>query len=245
MDLIENGALKIKNSNGWWNTLKAADVDNDGDIDFVVGNHGLNTRFKAFKNYPVTMYVNDFDGNGMVEQILCAYNTDTIYPFALRHDLVMSLPNLKKRYLKYKDYQLQTINNIFSKQQLENSVILEAHEMRSGVFINENGQFKFQSLPIEAQFAPIYAIEVSDIDDDGNLDVILGGNFYRVKPEVGRYDGSHGLLLKGDGKGNFRTVKAVNSGLFIKGQIRDLALIGNQLLIAKNNDQLEVIKIKK
>ncbi len=243
--LIENGALKIKNSNGWWNTLKAADVDNDGDIDFVVGNHGLNTRFKAFKNYPVTMYVNDFDGNGMVEQILCAYNTDTIYPFALRHDLVMSLPNLKKRYLKYKDYQLQTINNIFSKQQLENSVILEAHEMRSGVFINENGQFKFQSLPIEAQFAPIYAIEVSDIDDDGNLDVILGGNFYRVKPEVGRYDGSHGLLLKGDGKGNFRTVKAVNSGLFIKGQIRDLALIGNQLLIAKNNDQLEVIKIKK
>ncbi len=230
--------------NGWWNTVRAADIDSDGDIDFVVGNHGLNTRFKAFENYPVMMYVNDFDQNGMVEQVLCAFNTDTIYPFALRHDLVMSLPNLKKRYLKYEDYQLQTINDIFSAAQLEKAVVLEANEMRTGVFINTGGKFEFKPLPIEAQFAPIYAIEVLDIDNDNHLDIILGGNFYNVKPEVGRYDSSHGLLLKGDGKGGFEAVNTMDSGLFIRGQIRDFALIGNQLLVAKNNDKLEVIRLK-
>ena len=243
--LIENGELKIENSNGWWNVIKSADVDNDGDMDFIVGNHGLNTRFKAYENYPVMMYINDFDQNGMAEQILCAFNTDTIYPFALRHDLVMSLPNLKKRYLKYEDYQLQTMNDIFSKEQLEKAVVLQANEMRTGVFINNNGKFKFQAFPNEAQFAPIYAIETVDIDNDNNLDIVLGGNFYRVKPEVGRYDGSHGLLLKGDGKGNFEPIKATNSGLFVKGQIRDFALIGNQLFIAKNNDKLQVVEINK
>ena len=234
----------VKNRlNGWWNTIRAADIDGDGDMDFVVGNHGLNTRFKTFEDYPVMMYINDFDQNGMVEQVLCAYNTDTIYPFALRHDLVMSLPNLKKRYLKYEDYQLQTIRHIFSAAQLSNAVVLEANEMRTGIFVNNGGQFEFKPLPIEAQLAPIYAIEVLDIDNDGNLDIILGGNFYKVKPEVGRYDGSHGLLLKGDGKGGFKPVNTMDSGLFITGQIRDFALIGNQLLVAKNNDKLEVIQL--
>ena len=156
----------------------------------------------------------------------------------------MSLPNLKKRYLKYEDYQLQTINDIFSAAQLEKAVVLEANEMRTGVFINTGGKFEFKPLPIEAQFAPIYAIEVLDIDNDNHLDIILGGNFYNVKPEVGRYDSSHGLLLKGDGKGGFEAVNTMDSGLFIRGQIRDFALIGNQLLVAKNNDKLEVIRLK-
>ncbi|MFK7947030.1 MAG: VCBS repeat-containing protein [Saprospiraceae bacterium] len=239
--LIEKEELKIKNSNGWWNVLKATDIDNDGDVDFVVGNHGLNTRFKAYENYPITMFINDFDQNRMVEQILCAFNTDTTYPFALRHDLVMSLPSLKKRYLKYEDYKQQTINDIFTEKQLENSVILEANEMQTGIFINTNGKFKFQSLPIEAQFAPVYAIEIFDFDNDGNQDILLGGNFYRAKPEVGSYNGSHGLFLRGNGKGNFKTVKSTNSGFFVKGEIRDFKRIGNQIFIAKNNSQLQVV----
>lgn len=232
----------LNKSNGWWNTIKSTDIDGDGDIDFVVGNHGLNSRFKTQKEYPVTMFINDFDKNGMAEQILCAFNSDTTYPFALRHDLIMSLPYLKKRYLKYADYERQTINDIFTKDQLKNSVILKANEMQTGVFINNGGQFTFQALPIDAQFAPIHAIEIFDFDGDNIQDIILGGNFYRVKPEVGRYDGSHGIFLKGNGNGTFKTVNATNSGLFIKGEIRDLQIIGNQLFIARNNNNLQVIK---
>jgi hypothetical protein len=242
--LIENEKLKIENSNGWWNTIEAADLDNDGDLDFVVGNHGLNSRFKTYKNYPVSMFINDFDQNGMAEQILCAYNTDTIYPFALRQDLVMSLPYLKKRYLKFEDYQQQTINDIFTKEQLENAIKLEANEMRTGVLMNENGQLIFKALPVEAQFTSIRAIEILDVDADGSQDILLGGNVYRVKPEVGRYDASYGLLLKGNGKGDFKSVKSSDSGLLINGEIRDFLKINNQIFIAKNNSELEVINIK-
>jgi hypothetical protein len=234
-------------SNGWWNTLEIADLDNDGDLDLVVGNHGLNTRFKSYENYPVTMYINDFDQNGMAEQLLCAFNTDKVYPFALRQDLIKSLPYLKKKYLKYEDYKLQTINDIFTKEQLKNAVILEANQMQTGIFINNSdqsgraGKFKFQALPIEAQFAPVFAIEIFDFDKDGNQDILLGGNFYRAKPEVGRYDGSHGLFLKGNGRNKFKSIKATNSGFFIKGEIRDFQRIGNQIFIAKNNNQLQVV----
>lgn len=242
--IIENEKLKIENSNGWWNTIEAADLDNDGDLDFVVGNHGLNSRFKTYKNYPVSMFINDFDQNGMAEQILCAYNTDTIYPFALRQDLVMSLPYLKKRYLKFEDYQQQTINDIFTKEQLENAIKLEANEMRTGVLMNENGQLIFKALPVEAQFTSIRAIEILDVDADGSQDILLGGNVYRVKPEVGRYDASYGLLLKGNGKGDFKSVKSSDSGLLINGEIRDFLKINNQIFIAKNNSELEVINIK-
>ena len=93
------------------------------------------------------------------------------------------------------------INDIFTKEQLANSVVLESNQMQTGIFINNNGKFKFHALPIEAQFAPVYAIEIFDFDKDGNQDILLGGNFHRAKPEVGSYDGSHGLFLKGNGKG--------------------------------------------
>jgi hypothetical protein len=189
------------------------------------------------------MFINDFDQNGMAEQILCAYNTDTIYPFALRQDLVMSLPYLKKRYLKFEDYQQQTINDIFTVAQLKNAIKLEANEMRTGILINENGKLIFKTLPVEAQFTAIRAIEINDFDGDGNQDILLGGNVYRVKPEVGRYDASYGLLLKGNGKGDFESVKSSDSGLLINGEIRDFLKIGNQIFIAKNNNPLQVITI--
>ena len=116
--------------------------------------------------------------------------------------------------------------------------------MRTGILINETGKLTFKPLPVEAQFTSIRAIEILDVDADGNQDVLLGGNVYRVKPEVGRYDASYGLLLKGNGKGNFESVKLADSGLLINGEIRDFLKIGNQIFIAKNNSKLEVIKIK-
>jgi enediyne biosynthesis protein E4 len=232
----------LKNTHGWWNTLQIADFDGDGALDFVVGNHGKNTRFKAFDGFPLTMYINDFDQNGMAEQVLCAFNTDTLYPFALRHDLVASLPYLKKRYLKYEDYQRQTINDIFNKNQIETSIMLQAGMLETGIFMNKNKKFTFKALPMEAQFAPIKAIEIADFDGDGKLDLLLGGNFYRVKPEVGRLDGTHGLFLKGNGKHDFKAINAAHSGLFVQGEIRDIKRIDQKIIFARNNATLQMVE---
>ncbi len=236
-------------TNGWWNRIVSTDIDKDGDIDFVVANHGLNSRFRASPQKPVSMYVNDFDNNGAIEQIVCTYNGDKSYPMALRHDLTTQIPGLKKKYLKYEDYKNQTIQDIFTKEELEGSITLEAYELGTGVLMNEGkGTFVFSRLPMEAQFSTMYAIEVSDFDLDGNADILLGGNLYRVKPEAGRYDASFGVFLKGDGKGGFKSVSSLKSGLSINGEVRDFTMIKaagtNLLLVARNNDSVLFYKTK-
>ena len=191
--------------------------------DIIAGNHGLNSRFKASETKPVCMYVGDFDNNGTTQQIVTCYNKDSAYPLLLRHDLVGVLPYLKKKYLKYESYKEQTIEDIFTKEQLSKAVKLEAYEMRSSVFINNrNGTFTIKALPREAQLSPVYGIAVGDYDGDGNKDILVGGNFYESKPEVGIYDASYGILLKGDGKGNFTALAAQQSGINIRGAVRDM-----------------------
>ncbi len=236
-------------SNGWWNRLEAADIDHDGDIDFVIGNHGLNSRFRASVDKPVCMYVNDFDQNGTIEQLICTYNDDKSYPMALRHDLVSQIPSLKKKYLKYENYKDQTITDIFTPEQLRTAVKLDAYELSTNLLFNQgHGKFTLKALPVEAQFAATYGIEIADFDEDGNQDILLGGNFYRSKPEVGRYDASYGLLLIGNGKGDFKPVTSNESGIKIEGEIRDIISIpyaGETLiLIARNNDKILAYKIR-
>jgi hypothetical protein len=250
----ERGALSksvddgLQTSTGWWNTLEAADVDKDGDMDLILGNHGLNSRFKASAEKPVSMWVSDFDQNGTIEQIICNYNGDKSYPMALRHDLITQIPSLKKKFLKYESYKNATINDVFSTEQLTNALELKVNCLTSSLLINDgNGKFSIQALPVEAQFSPVYAILADDIDKDGNIDLLLGGNQYRVKPEVGRYDASYGTFLKGDGKGKFITVPNKDCGLMIDGEVRDITRIkvgnDNLILVARNNDTPIFLKV--
>lgn len=237
----------LARTHGWWNRIEAADLDGDGDIDFVVGNHGLNSRFRASLERPVCMYVSDFDQNGTLEQIICTFNGDKSYPVALRHDLIKQMPGLKKKYLKYENYKDQTVSDIFTEEQLNGAVRLDAYLLSSAALINDGtGKFEIRDLPSQAQFSPVFAILINDFDDDGQLDVLLGGNQYRVKPEVGRYDASYGLLLKGVGDGTFVALNSARSGIKIDGEVRDFAMmdIADQriVFVARNNQEMIALK---
>ncbi|MEM7511310.1 MAG: VCBS repeat-containing protein, partial [Bacteroidota bacterium] len=243
---VENSGLE--KSNGFWNCLRPSDLDGDGDTDFIVGNHGLNTRFKASANEPVSMLINDFDQNGSAEQVISVYNDGTSYPLALRHDLVMQMPILKKKYLKYESYKNQTVEDIFSPEQREKAISLQVYNTQTSILVNEgNGKFRLKALPIEAQLSPAFGLYLKDMDQDGHKDILLAGNFHRAKPEVGMYDASYGLWLKGDGKLNFEAVSQKKSGFGITGEVREIIdfKLGDDtvLLVAMNDEPMRVFKL--
>lgn len=234
----------LKNTSGWWNRIVSSDIDNDGDIDFIVGNHGLNSRFKASVEAPISCYVNDFDNNGSIEQIVCNYNEGKSYPLVLRHDLIKQLPHLKKKYVYYTNYKGQAIEDIFTSEELKNSIVHEVTMLESILLINNgDASFKIKPLPKESQFAPIYAISASDFDKDGVIDLVLGGNLYNVKPEIGSYDASYGQFLKGTGNGDFTVYSMAESGLFLDGEIRDFKIFSHKqndlLVVSKNNSTVD------
>ena len=241
-------AFYPENTHGWWNCLAAGDFDSDGDVDFVAGNHGLNSRFKASHEKPVSMYVYDFDLNGSAEQIICVYDGENSYPLALKHDLTAQVPQLLSKYPKYEMYKSQQITDIFTPEQLGKSILLEVYVLESSLFFNDgSGNFTRESLPVELQFSTVLAAETGDFNGDGTTDILLGGNLHNVKPEVGRYDASYGSFLAGDGRGGFRNIPKNMSGFHLHGEIRDILEVttfrGEILVIARNNEPLQVFKI--
>jgi len=233
----------LADSKGWWNTIHPADLDNDGDMDFVLGNHGHNSRFKASSENPITLYSKDFDGNGFTDPILTFRREDgKDYPFALRHNLIEQIKALNKKYPDYESFKSASITDMFSPQEMEGAYQLEANNFSSLLLINEGDfNFKVQTLPVEAQFSTIYAITSHDFDNDGDQDIVLGGNLYNVKPEVGRYDASYGLYLENLGDMKFISHRS-GSGFNVKGEIRDMVIDGQQLIVARNRDSLVLFK---
>lgn len=235
------------NSNGWWNRIEASDLDQDGDLDFVIGNHGLNSRLDASEERPIVNYINDFDQNGTLEQILCSYQHEKLFPIALRHDLISRLPGLKKNFLKYESYRDVTLTELFTPEQLANAFKLEVFTLASCILKNNgpNG-FELVRLPTEAQLSPIYAIEIDDFNKDGLVDIFVGGNQYKVKPELGRQDASYGLLLTGTKSSGFKPLNSRSSGISINGEIRDAILIKRKkssgLVVSRNNDFLILLE---
>ena len=228
---------------GWWLRAHAVDIDQDGDQDFVLGNHGKNSRFRTSKERPVKMYLNDFDQNGSIEGVLTFTAEDgRDLPYALRHDLIDQMKVLKKKFPDYASFRNADITTIFDEQQRATALIQTANNFASAVLINQ-GDFNFtlKDLPQEAQLSPVYAIESTDVDGDGDKDLFLGGNLFKAKPEVGIYDASYGTYLENTGDGNFRSFKD-GKGFSVKGEVRDIKAIDKTLLVFRNNDSIATFK---
>ena len=248
----EDGQLlfqtEVPNSKGWWTRIASGDLDEDGDLDLVLGNWGTNTKMQASPSRPLSMHVNDFDGNGKTEFIVNWYPPLEIrpYPFATKPELTAQLPYLRKQVLKFEDYASETYETLFNAEVRKNSIDYSAERLESSIMWNNGGGFTLESLPTMAQISPVYAIIIDDLDEDGFADIWLGGNMYDLKPQLGRQDASRGVMLLGGGGHQFEYMSSTRSGIQVPGQVRDAAQISvggeDLLVVARNNAEAKVFR---
>lgn len=241
---LENNGLK--NTLGWWNSLKLADLDNDGDLDLVGGNHGLNSRFKATPEHPIQLWVGDFDSNGSVEHIFAKYNDgDGPYPMALWHNMIQQLLYIKSSYPSYSSYANQSVYDLFTEKQLNEAAHYKVDQLSSIVALNNGkGDFQVMSLPEPVQFSPVYGLHVMELMVDKVL--LTGGNLYNVKPQAGPYDASYGSFIRINAETkDFQEVSAQISGFISKGEIRNIESLQyqgeNLILVTHNNGTLQIL----
>jgi hypothetical protein len=237
----------LANTQGLWQSIQAADFDKDGDMDFVVGNLGTNTKLRKRPDSKIRLYVNDIDGNQTLDHILAYSLGDKWYPVASKDELGKQMPLINKKFTDYKNFPGKTIEEIFDKNELKDAQILEVNRFES-VYLENDGKkhFKLRALPQEAQVSRMFTFAVADVNQDQNPDILLGGNFYGVSMYQGRYDASYGLILEGNGKGGFKPVLPTQSGLLLDGEIRDIKPLktasGQVYLVARNNAPLQVFR---
>ncbi|NBA88767.1 RNA-binding protein [Emticicia sp. CRIBPO] len=234
-----------KSYKGLYNKLLLEDLNGDGKADLVLGNLGLNAQIKASEKEPAEMIFKDFDDNGAIDPILTFYIQGKSYPYVTRDEMLDQMSIMRTRFPDYKSYADATINDIFTKEELDGSTRLEANFMKTALFISgTNGKFAEVNLPAEAQFSPVFTITSLDYNKDGKKDLLLCGNIDRARLKFGKYDANFGLLLKGDGKGTFTAIPKLESGFSIEGDVRSVIPLGDLLLLGINQKPLQAYKLQ-
>jgi hypothetical protein len=216
---------------------------------FVLGNGGYNSQFKASVAQPMTICAADFDGNGSIDPIICYYIKGKSYPMASRDELLDQINVLKKKYIHYNDYADAALGDIFSKEKIAGAKMLTCEELATGILrANGTGQYIFKPMPPVAQFSRVSGAIIDDLDRDGIADLVIAGNFFSFRTQLGACDASLGLFLKGRSDGTYDPIDPAASGLYAGGDVRKIVEIitasGEKLLIvAKNDDAVQVIKV--
>ena len=247
-----NGAFKEVSSNlnaleGWWTAVQVADLNKDGNPDLILGNIGENFNQHPTAETPLKLFVSDFDGNGSIDKIMTKTYEGRDVPVFMKRDIQDQIPSLKKVALHHKEYAKKSINELFSSEVMNKSMVKKVNYTSSIVAINKgNGQFEIKALPTLVQFSSIHAIQVTDFNNDGKLDLILGGNDFNFQPQLGRLDANEGLVLLGNGNGTFESISANKTGLRLNGMVRSIEKINFQhqphMLILQNNMEPQLFK---
>lgn len=246
----------LQKSNGWYNSIYPSDLDNDGDIDYIVGNMGLNVDYKPVGNQSVEMFAYDYDNNGRIDPIvfhpiLNRKKKYELFPFNGRDDLFKQWVALKKKFPDYASYGEADLSEIIPDDLLKKAAHFKADTFYSGILENKgSGKFVFKPLPAESQVSPVFGVVAGDFDEDENIDLITSGNSYATEVYYGWQDASLGQLLKGTGRGEFNAVRANQSGLFLDKDVKSLTSFMNKngetiLLAGSNSDSLVALKQRK
>ncbi len=228
----------LSSLSGFWNSVSCVDLNNDGKNDLVLGNKGTNTSYKATVSNPMKLFVNDFDNNGTIEQITTQTVDHRDVTLHLKQELAKQIPSIKKKNLSYADFSKKSFQEIFDKEVIDNAIQRQVTFQESAIAINKsNGDFEIKKLPKEVQFSSVNAICVMDVNHDGILDLVLGGNQFEFKPQFSRLDANYGSVLLGNNKGDFSWLPNSKSGFFVKGEIKNIKTIQSK------NNKISLIAI--
>ncbi|MFP2996077.1 FG-GAP-like repeat-containing protein [Spongiivirga sp. MCCC 1A20706] len=239
--------MNLSTSNGWWFTIEKADFDNDGDDDYVVGNLGLNYKYKAQKDETFDIYFDDFDGNNKKDIVLSYYNDGEKFPVRGRECTSQQMPVIKSKFKDYESFSLATMDDIYSEDKLEKSLHYQVKSFASIYLENTENGFIQHELPSFAQISSINKTLIDDYDGDNVLDILVAGNLHASEVETPRNDASNGLLLKGKINGKFEPISTLKSGFYVPGDVKDMATIKvngkSYIIAAKNNDYVQFIRV--
>lgn len=235
----------LQNRKGWWNGIAAGDFDNDGDVDYVIGNLGLNNPHNASAETPLSVYAKDFDKNDKIDPILTYYNDGVEHTVASRDMLIDQMSFLRSRFPRYKKFAESSFKEVLTEEERKGAYKLTANDFASVHLVNKgNGEFVVNELPVQAQFAPIFGMEVLDVDDDGLLDIVGQGNSHSTEVTVGPYDAHNGFVLINEGENQFKYMDSSSSGFYVPGDAKAIASIPRKerlfLVSTQNSDSLLV-----